>query len=93
MTLPVKQEKGRGSKVKHQKQHVPVMLRVQEFLEPSFFSFFFFGPYFFVLFVLYKKGSQYKGIKKGRTRDIPLGIRTQDKDKPQKGGRGMSLRQ
>lgn len=37
MSLLVKQEKGRGSKVKHQKQRVPVMLRVQEFLEPSFF--------------------------------------------------------
>ena len=37
MTLLVKQEKGQGSKVKDQKQRVPVMLRVQEFLEPSFF--------------------------------------------------------
>lgn len=37
MSLLVKQEKGQGSKVKHQKQCVPVMLRVQEFLEPSFF--------------------------------------------------------
>ena len=47
----------------------------------------------FVLFFLHKRRSQYQGIRKGRTKGIPLGVRTRGAEEGQasKGGVGGNV--